>query len=71
LKRATFDEIAEIHRILTELSVKVSYMSDALRYNAQNLVELDGYFARAEYSFKNKKSTSFEVLSYFAEGLRP
>ena len=29
-------------------------MSDALRFNAENLVELDGCFARAEYSFKNK-----------------
>ncbi|MBE7083685.1 MAG: endonuclease MutS2 [Clostridiales bacterium] len=54
LKRATFDEMAEIHRILSELSNKVSYMSDALRYNAENLVEIDGYYARAEYSFKNK-----------------
>ncbi|MBQ3115614.1 MAG: endonuclease MutS2 [Clostridia bacterium] len=54
LKRALFDEAEEIHRILCELSSKVSYMSDAIRYNAENLIELDGYFARAEYSFKNK-----------------
>lgn len=54
LKRALFDEAEEIHRILAELSAKVSYMSDAIRYNAENLVELDGFFARAEYSFKNK-----------------
>lgn len=54
LKRAKFDEIEEIHRILAELSAKVSYMSDAIRYNAENLVELDCSFARAEYSFKNK-----------------
>ncbi len=56
LKRAIFDEIEEINRILAELSSKVSYMADALIYNADNLVELDGYFARAEYSFKNKCS---------------
>ena len=56
LKRAIFDEIEEINRILAELSSKVSYMADALIYNAENLVELDGYFARAEYSFKNKCS---------------
>ncbi|MBE5754339.1 MAG: endonuclease MutS2 [Clostridiales bacterium] len=56
LKRALFDEIEEINRILAELSSKVSYMSDALRYNAENIIELDGYFARAEYSFKNKCS---------------
>ena len=54
LKRAIFDEAEEIHRILAELSSKVSFMSDALRYNAENLVELDNCFARAQYSFKNK-----------------
>ncbi len=54
LKRAIFDEVEEIHRILAELSSKVSYMSDAIRFNAENLVELDNCFARAEYSFKNK-----------------
>lgn len=54
LKRAIFDEKEEIQRILAELSAKVSYMSDAIRYNAENLMELDCAFARAEYSFKNK-----------------
>ena len=54
LKKAKFDEIEEIHRILAELSSKVSYMSDAIRYNAKNLVEIDCIFARAEYSFRNK-----------------
>ncbi len=56
LKRALLDETEEIHRILSELSAKVSTMSDALRYNAENLIELDFCFARAEYSFKNKCS---------------
>lgn len=56
LKRAHFDELEEIHRILAELSTKVSYMSDAIRYNAENLIEIDACFARAEYSFKNKCS---------------
>ena len=56
LKKAMFDEAEEIHRILADLSAKVSLMSDALRYNTENLVEIDGYFARAEYSFKNKCS---------------
>ncbi len=54
LKKVMFDEIEEINRILAELSAKVSYMSDAIRYNAENLIELDFCFARAEYSFKNK-----------------
>lgn len=56
LKRAIFDEQEEIHRILAELSQKTSYMSDAIRYNAENLIELDCAFARAQYSFKNKCS---------------
>ncbi len=54
LKRAMFDEAEEIRRILAELSSKISYMSNAIRYNYENLVELDNCFARAEYSFKNK-----------------
>ncbi len=54
LKRAIFDEREEIHRILVQLTSKVTYMADALRYNIENLVELDGYYARAEYSYKNK-----------------
>ncbi len=54
LKRAIFDEAEEIHRILAELSEKVSTMSNALRFNAENLVELDCAYARAQYSFKNK-----------------
>ena len=54
LKRAMFDEAEEIRRILAELSAKVSYMSDAIRYNAENMADLDACFARAEYSFKNK-----------------
>ncbi len=56
LKRAMFDEAEEIKRILAELSSKVTFMSDAIRYNAENLYDLDSYFARAEYSFKNKCS---------------
>ena len=54
LKRAIFDEAEEIRRILAELSTKVSFMSQAIRYNTENLVELDACFARAYYSFKNK-----------------
>lgn len=56
LKRAIFDEKEEILRILAELTHKVSFMADAIRFNAENLIELDGYFARAEYSYKNKCS---------------
>ncbi|MBO4594416.1 MAG: Smr/MutS family protein, partial [Clostridia bacterium] len=51
LKRALFSEAEEIRRILAELSSKISYMSDGIRYNAENLCEIDVAFARAEYSF--------------------
>ena len=54
LRRAMFDEAEEIHRILSELCAKISNMSDAIRYNAENLSELDSFFARAEYAFKNR-----------------
>ena len=53
LKKALFDEKEEIYRILSELTVKVSFMTDALRINAVNLSLIDGCFARAEYSFKH------------------
>lgn len=54
LKRVSLDEINEINRILAELTSKITFMSDAIRYNAENLSELDVYFARATYSFVNK-----------------
>jgi DNA mismatch repair protein MutS2 len=56
LKKATLDEKEEIIRILADLSYRVTFMSDALRYNAENISEIDEFFARAEYSFKNKCS---------------
>ena len=54
LKKASFDEREEIFRILSDLSNKISFMSDAIRYNHDNLVEIDSFFARAEYSFNEK-----------------
>ncbi len=54
LKKAKFDEAEEIYRILAELSSKVSFCSDALRYNAENMREIDNFFARATYSFYEK-----------------
>ncbi len=54
LKSATLDEANEIRRILAELSAKVAGMSNAIRYNSENIVELDECFARAAYSFSNK-----------------
>lgn len=54
LKTATLDESNEIRRILAELSAKVSAMSDGIRFNAENIIEIDNCFARAAYSFANK-----------------
>ena len=56
LKRALLDEQAEIVRILADLSNKVSFMSDGIRYNAENIQEIDEVFAKAQYSFANKCS---------------
>lgn len=54
LKKAAFDEAEEIHRILADLSYRVTFMSDALRYNTENVSEIDSFYARAQYSFINK-----------------
>lgn len=54
LKTALLDEQSEIHKILYDLTVKVTFMSDGIKYNAENLSELDFCFARAIYSFENK-----------------
>ena len=54
LKTAMLDESAEMRRILAELSSKITNMSDALRFNYENLCDLDCCFAKAVYSFANK-----------------
>lgn len=54
LKKALFDEAEEVFKILSDLSAKVAMMAEAIRYNTENLVEIDSYFARAQYSFINK-----------------
>ncbi len=54
LKHAMLEENAEIQKILSELSAKVASMADVIRYNAENLCEIDVFFARAVYSFENK-----------------
>ncbi len=52
LKRAYIDEADEIYNILSELTQKVTFMSDALRYNEQNVVEIDNAFSRAYFAFE-------------------
>ncbi len=56
LKHAMFEETNEIHRILAELTTKITYMSDGIRFNMENLTEIDNAFARAIYSFENKNT---------------
>ena len=56
LKKALFDEREEIYKILADLSYRITFLSDSLRYNSENISELDSFFARAQYSFKNKCS---------------
>ena len=56
LKRATFDETEEIHRILAEITAEIANMTSALEYNSENLYEIDLSFACAVYSFNNKCS---------------
>lgn len=56
LKSAMIEEIDEIHRILAELSYKITFMADGLRYNYQNMSEIDSFYARAIFSFENKYS---------------
>lgn len=52
LKRAYIDEADEIYNILSDLSQKTTFMSNALRYNEQNVVEIDNAFARAYFAFE-------------------
>lgn len=56
LKKTMLDETEEIHRILVDLTNKVSFMTDALRYNGENISYIDLCYARASYSFYNKCS---------------
>ena len=54
LKMATFEEAEEIQRILREITREISFMTSAIRKNQENIVIIDGFFARAEYSFSIK-----------------
>ncbi len=54
LKTAMLEENEEIHRILADLSHKTTFMADGIRYNYQNVSEIDEFYARAIYSFENK-----------------
>lgn len=54
LKSEMLAEIAEIERILADLTVKVSVIADNLYENIVYLTDIDVAFAKAEYSYKIK-----------------
>lgn len=54
LRAATFEEQAEIDKILADLSHKVGIISDRLIENDRLISLIDGIYARAIYSYKNK-----------------
>lgn len=54
LRAATFEEQAEIDKILADLSHKVGIISDRMIENDRLISLIDGIYARAIYSYKNK-----------------
>ena len=54
LKSAMIQEMNEIRRILFELSVKVASFSEMIRYNLENIIDIDISYAKAIYSYQNK-----------------
>ncbi len=54
LRAATFEEQAEVEKILADLSHKIGIISDRLTENDRIISLIDGIYARAIYSYKNK-----------------
>lgn len=54
LKSLQIDEREEVERILGELSRRVGFAADRYIEDIKILTEIDSYYARAEYSYKNK-----------------
>jgi len=54
LKSLQIDEREEVERILGELSRRVGFAADRYISDIDILTEIDSYYARAEYSYKNK-----------------
>ncbi len=52
LRSLAIDEREEVERILGELSRRVGFMGNELEKNIELLEEIDGYYARAEFSYK-------------------
>lgn len=56
LRTATFEEQAEVERILADLSSKIATIADRLTENDRIVTLIDEIYARAIYSYKNKCS---------------
>ena len=54
LRAATFEEQAEVEKILADLSHKIGIIADRLTENDRIISLIDGIYARAIYSYKNK-----------------
>ena len=52
LRSLAIDEKEEVERILGELSRRAGFMGDELIRDIAVLTDIDGYYARAEYSYK-------------------
>lgn len=54
LRTATFEEQAEVERILADLSQKVGVIATKLTHNNQIIVDVDSFYGRAIYAYKTK-----------------
>lgn len=54
LRAATFEEQAEVEKVLADLSHKIGIIADRLTENDRIISLIDGIYARAIYSYKNK-----------------
>ncbi len=52
LRSLAIDEREEVERILGELSRRVGFMGEELKRDIELLEEIDGFYARAEFSYK-------------------
>ena len=53
LRTVLIEEQAEIQRILIELTSKIGAISENLKWNLENLTEIDTLFAKAAYAYKH------------------
>ncbi|MBR2614112.1 MAG: endonuclease MutS2 [Clostridia bacterium] len=54
LKSAILEEELEIKKILADLSLRISLIEEQVKYNIENLVDIDVSYAKATYGFRTK-----------------